>query len=176
MWVWRARTEIINSCPLHRPPPEADLFEVGSLTSAEWTIMKHDNKPTYLGVTLDCTLTYKRHIRNAAAKTRPRNNLVLMLAGTTGKQVQKTLRTSALALCYSVAEYCASVWRNSAHTNLVEVQLNTIRRVIINSAQCYWLGYKWLAISSCSVVKEFAYVNPDKCYTIWHYILQDTCI
>ena len=80
--------------------------------------------PTYLGVTLDCTLTYKPHIRKVAAKTRTRNNLVHMLAGTTWGAGAKTLRTSALALCYSVAEYCAPVWRNSAHTNLVDVQLN----------------------------------------------------
>ena len=47
-----------------------------------------------------------------------------MLAGTTWGAGEKTLRTSALALCYSVAEYCAPVYRNSAHTNLVDVQLN----------------------------------------------------
>ena len=40
----------------------------------------------------------------------------------------KTLRTSALVLCYSVAEYCAPVWRNTAHTNLVDVQLNNAMR------------------------------------------------
>ena len=66
--------------------------------------------PTYLGVTLDCTLTYKPHLRKVAAKTRTRNNLVHMLAGTTWGAGAKTLRTSALALCYSVAEYCAPVW------------------------------------------------------------------
>ena len=45
-----------------------------------------------------------------AAKTRTRNNLVHMLAGTTWGAGAKTLRKSALALCYSVAEYCAPVW------------------------------------------------------------------
>ena len=42
--------------------------------------LKHDNRPTYIGVRLDCSLTYKTHLRKVAAKTRTRNNLVHMLA------------------------------------------------------------------------------------------------
>ena len=34
-----------------------------------------------------------------------------------------TLQSSALALCYSAAEYCAPVWSRSAHTSQVDVQL-----------------------------------------------------
>ena len=48
----------------------------------------------------------------------------------------KTLRTSALTLCYSVAEHCAPVWRNSAHTNLVDVQLNNTMRNITGAVRC----------------------------------------
>jgi len=39
-------------------------------------------------------------------------------------KVANTLRSSALALCYSAAEYCAPVWSRSAHTSRVDVQLN----------------------------------------------------
>ena len=59
-----------------------------------------------------------------------------MLAGTTWGAGAKTLRTSALALCYSVAEYCAPVWMNSAHTNLVDVQLNNTMRTITGAVRC----------------------------------------
>ena len=41
-----------------------------------------------------------------------------------------TLRTSALALCYSVAEYCAPVWARSAHVHRLDVQLNHTMRLI----------------------------------------------
>ena len=104
------------------------------------------NRPTYLGVTLDCTLTYTPHLRKAAAKTRTRNNLVHMLAGTTWGAGAKTLRTSALALCYSVSKYCAPVWRNSAHTNLVDVQLNNTMRTITGSVRC--TRTDWLPVLS----------------------------
>ena len=97
-------------------------------------------------LTLDCTLTYKPHIRKVAAKTRTRNNLVHMLAGTTWGAGAKTIRTSALALCYSVAEYCAPVWRNSAHTNLVDVQLNNTIRTITGAVRC--TRTDWLPVLS----------------------------
>ena len=58
----------------------------------------------------------------------------------------KTLRTSALALCYSVAEYCAPVWRSSAHTNLVDVQLNNTMMTITGAVQCTRTG--WIPVLS----------------------------
>ena len=108
--------------------------------------LRHDNRPTYLGVTVDCTLTYKPHLRKVAAKTRTRNNSVHMLAGTPWGAGAKVLRTSALALCYSVAEYCAPVWRNSAHTNLVDVQLNNTMRTITGAVLC--TRTDWLPVLS----------------------------
>ena len=41
-----------------------------------------------------------------------------------------TLRTSALALCYSAGEYCAPLWCHSAHTGLVDAQFNSTVRLI----------------------------------------------
>ena len=107
--------------------------------------LKHDNRPMYLGITLDCTLTYKPHLRSAA-KTRTRNNLEHMLAGTTWGAGAKTIRTSALALCYSVVEYCAPVWRNSAHTNLADVQLNNTMRTITGAV--WGIRTDWLPVLS----------------------------
>ena len=59
-----------------------------------------------------------------------------MLAGTTWVAGATTLRTPALALCYSVAEICTPVWRNSAHTNLVDVQLHNTMRTITGAVRC----------------------------------------
>jgi len=49
---------------------------------------------------------------------------------------------SALALCYSAAEYCAPVWSRSAHTSQVDVQLNPTIRLIsstLRSTPLPWL-------------------------------------
>ena len=72
--------------------------------------------------------------------------VILVLAGTTWGAGAKTLRTSALALCYSVAEYCAPVWRNSAHTNLVDVQLNNTMMAITGAVRC--TRTDWLPVLS----------------------------
>jgi len=92
--------------------------------------LKHDPYPTYLGVTLDRTLSYKEHLRKTAAKIKTRNNLLSKLAGSSWGAHADTLRTSALALSYSVGEYCSPVWSRSAHTSSVDVALNQTMRII----------------------------------------------
>jgi len=98
--------------------------------SLNGNILKHDPCPTYLGVTLDRTLSYKEHLKRTAAKIQTRNNLLTKLAGSSWGAKADTLRTSALALCYSVGEYCCPTWSRSAHTSLVDVALNHTMRLI----------------------------------------------
>ena len=53
-----------------------------------------------------------------------------------------TLRTSALALCYSTAEYCSPVWSHSAYSKLVDNQLNMAMHTIagvLRPTQRPWL-------------------------------------
>jgi hypothetical protein len=104
--------------------------------------LQHDPHPVYLGVTLDRALGYKEHLAKTANKLKTRNNLLSMLAGSSWGASACTLRTSALALCYSVAEYCAPVWARSSHTHQVDVQLNSSMRTItgtIRSCPLPWL-------------------------------------
>jgi len=99
-------------------------------------------QPTYLGVTLDRMLSYRVHLEKTAGKLKNRNNLLMKLAGSTWGASANTLRSSALVLCYSAAEYCAPVWSRSAHTSRVDVQLNSTMRLIsgtLRSAPLPWL-------------------------------------
>ena len=104
--------------------------------------LKHDPHPCYLGVTLDRALTLKEHLSKTALKIKSRNNLLQKLAGTTWGADAVTLRLTAVALCYSVGEYCAPVWCRSNHTHLVDVQLNNTMRTVsgtIRSTPIEWL-------------------------------------
>jgi len=103
--------------------------------------LRHECYPTYLGVSLDRTLSYKGHLTKTARKLKNRNNLLMKLAGSTWGASANTLRSSALALCYSAAEYCAPVWSRSAHTSQVDVQCSTMRLIsgILRSTSLPWL-------------------------------------
>ena len=86
--------------------------------------------PTYLGVKLDRTLTYREHLTALRGKAMARTALIRHLAGTSWGASTPTLRTSTLALVYAPAEYCAPVWCRSSHTHLVDVGLNASLRTI----------------------------------------------
>jgi len=66
--------------------------------------LRQECHPTYLGVTLDRMLSYHEHLTKTAGKLKNRNNLLMKLAGSTWDGSANTLRSSALALCYSTAE------------------------------------------------------------------------
>ena len=86
--------------------------------------------PKYLGVTLDRTLTFKAHAEATKHKVSARNNILRRISGTTWGADPTTLRTTAMALCYSSGEYAAPVWYRSSHAGQVDVPLNEACRLI----------------------------------------------
>ena len=86
--------------------------------------------PVYLGVTLDRTLSYAEHTRKTKGKTATRNNLLAKLANSSWGADPVTLRTTALALSYSTAEYCCPVWGRSCHAKKVDAELNNACRIV----------------------------------------------
>lgn len=110
------------------------------------TIVNHNLSPKYLGVTLDRSLTFKKHLENLQKKVRSRINLLHKLAGTGWGSDAHTLRIAYLALVYSTAEYCSSAWLNSNHVKKIDVQLNSVMRVISGALKSTPLG--WLPVLS----------------------------
>ena len=94
-------------------------------------VLVHDFAPKYLGVTLDRSLTYKKnHTENVRDKVKSRCNIISKLAGTDWGAPAHVLSTSAIALVYSVAEYCVPVWGRCAHVQHVGTQLNIPMRAV----------------------------------------------
>ena len=90
----------------------------------------HTSHPVYLGVTLDRTLSYKQHIMKVKGKTAARNNILKKLSNTKWGTSPSTIKTTALALSYSTAEYACPVWERSTHAEKIDPVLNEACRLI----------------------------------------------
>ena len=103
----------------------------GSL-KVEWNRTKLENTPhpKYLGVTLDRTLSYKEHMHNTKMKVATCNNLIRKFSNWKWGANASTIRTTALALCYSVAMCAAPVWARSPHAQKLNPELNSVCRAV----------------------------------------------
>ena len=86
--------------------------------------------PTYLGVKLDRSLTFRYHLVALRKKLSSRVTLLRRLVGSGWGAGAKTQRIATLSLVYSTAEYCAPVWCRSAHTRLIDSVLNEALRIV----------------------------------------------
>ena len=86
--------------------------------------------PTYLGVKLDRSLTFRHHLVALRKKLSLRFTLLRRLVGSGLGVGAKTLSIATLSLVYSAAEYCAPVWCRSAHTCLIDSVLNNALRIV----------------------------------------------
>ena len=83
--------------------------------------------PTYLGVKLDRSLTFHRHL---VALRKKLSSCMKQLEGSGWNVGAKTLCVAALSLVYSTAEYCAPVWCRSAYTRLIDSGLNDALHIV----------------------------------------------
>ena len=106
--------------------------ECGKQLNISWNgvNLTHCNLHVYLGVTLDRTLSYKAHIEKTKKKVGTRNNIIRKLRTYKWGATPTTLRSSALALCYSAAEYGCPVWERSTHAKKLDATLNETCRMI----------------------------------------------
>ena len=86
--------------------------------------------PTYLGVKLDRSLTFRHHFEALRKKLSTRVALLRRLAESEMRTSAKTLCIPAFSLVYSTAEYCAPVWCRSTHTRLIDSILNDALRIV----------------------------------------------
>ena len=89
--------------------------------------------PTYLGIKLGRSLTFRHHLVGLRKKLSSRVTLLRRLVGSGWGAGAKTLRIATLSLVYSTAEYCAPVWCRSAYTRLIDSVLNDALRIVIDA-------------------------------------------
>ena len=132
-------TEYYQSNSLNANPGKTQVcafhlnnHEANTKLNITWNgqLLENDNFPVYLGVTLDRTLSYNEHTTKVKAKVATRNNLLSKLANSNWGANPTTLRSTALALSYSTAEYCSPVWAKSCHAKMVDPELNNACRII----------------------------------------------
>ena len=75
-------------------------------------------------------LSFKQHALNTKAKVNTRNNLLRKLTNSRWGAHLATVRTTALALRFSTAEYACSSWGRSRNTGHVDITLNDTCRII----------------------------------------------
>ena len=88
------------------------------------TDLENTPHPKYIGVTLDRTLSYKQHIHNTKMRVATRNNLLKKLSNSKWGCNASNIRTTALALSYSAADYACPVWARSPHASKLDPELN----------------------------------------------------
>ena len=86
--------------------------------------------PTYLGVKLDRSLTFRHHLVALRKILSSRVTLLRRLVGSGWGAGAKTLRIATLSLVYLAAVYCTPVWCCSAHTRLIDNVLNDALRIV----------------------------------------------
>ena len=131
-------------------------------------ILPADTNPKYLGVILDRTLTYRKHLATSAKKIATRNSIIRKLAGTSWGASQDVLRTSSIALCYSVGEYCAPVWNRSSHSKLIDSKLRDSMRTISGSLKP--TPTQWLPVMS-SIAPP--HLRREEMSQKWHQVLKE---
>ena len=109
-----------------------------------WDGIKLENyqHPVYLGVTLDRTLSYKEHIKKTRAKVSTGNSLLRQLTNSKRGAHPGTLRISALALCFSAAEYACPVWSRSCHACILDPIMHPMQ-------DCDWLHQNPCTLPLC---------------------------
>ena len=146
-------TEYYGNNSLHANPDKMQVTsfhlqnrEAKRSLKVSWNGVDIENTthPKYLAVTLDRTLSYKQHIQNTKMKITTRNNLLKKLANSKWGTNASTIRTTALALCYLVAEYAAPVWARSTYEDILEPELNKACRVITGCLKPTYVEYLYL--------------------------------
>ena len=101
---------------------------------------------------------------NTKAKVNTRKNILRKLTNSRWGAHPATVRTTALALCFSTAEYTCSSWGHSRHTGHVDIALNDTCRIINGCVKATPIPclYALASIAPPHIRRKVA-ANADRC-------------
>ena len=117
------------------------------------TILICERYPTYLGITLNRSLTYKNHWYKLKQKVSLRVALVRKLSGYSRGTLFDTLQTSATALVFAPAEHWVPFWCRSTPIKTVDVPLNEAKQI---ASSC-------IRPTSLTFLPPFSGIQSPKC-------------
>ena len=124
---WCANPDKTHICAFHLKNQDASRkFNIAWYNKH----LEHIPNPVYMGVNLERTLSYKEHIHKLKCKRSARNTIVGKLSNTKWVDKPATIKTTALALYYSMAEYACPERETSTHVSKLEPSLNEACRTI----------------------------------------------
>ena len=100
------------------------------------TTLENCEHPVYLGTNVfPWTAAYPSRSMLRRQRLKFVQEITLSANGTSWGASPQTLKSTALALCYSTAEYACPVWERSAHAKKIDPALNATCRLITG---CDW--------------------------------------
>ena len=82
--------------------------------------LTHNPRPTFLGVTLDRTLTFNEHAKTVKGRMKARNNVLRAISGTTWGCAASDLRSAYMAFSRACADYAAGAWMPGVSATTLE--------------------------------------------------------
>ena len=133
-------------------------------------ILPFCSEPKYLGVLLDWSLTYRRHLEQLRKKLTSRVALLRRLAGSGCGAGTTTLWRANLVLVHSAAEYCAPVWCGSAHNRLIDPTINDAWRIAVTGACVLHQWTTFQSSQASNLLRSLHWshaVSGTPCYGAW---------
>jgi hypothetical protein len=100
-------------------------------------VLEKEAFPTFLGVTFDAQLTFKKHGEQILAKMTKRLNLIKLVAFRKWKISKISLRTTYVSLVSSIFEYTAGIIQSFNHKVIEKLQIvqNNAIRIILGKSK-----------------------------------------
>ena len=84
------------------------------------TVLPYNPSPTFLGVTLDRTLSFRPHVNKVKDKMKKRNQTIKALSGTSWGGNKEDLSIIFRAYSLSCATYCSAAWMSSTSKSILQ--------------------------------------------------------